>query len=85
MYGCQETLCLKQARHLKVQICKVFADDTSIFSHISDKYISQSESNNDLQASNWPLNGKCNLKVHQCRFGNLPVCSYSSKNTTLKT
>ena len=24
------------------------------------------------------------LKVHQCRFGNLPVCSCSYKNTTLK-
>ena len=27
---------------------------------------------------------KINLKVHYCRFENLPVCSYSYKNTTLK-
>ena len=45
---CQETPSLKQARYLKV------ADDTSVFSHVSDKYTSQSELNNDLQAiSNW--------------------------------
>lgn len=63
MYECQETLCLKQARHLKVQICKVFADDKSVFSHISDKYISQSKPNNDLQAiSNWTSQWKMQFK-----------------------
>ena len=34
--------------------CKIFADDTSLFSHVFDKYKSQSELNNDLQViSNW--------------------------------
>ena len=28
--------------------CKLFADDTFLFSHVSDKYTSQSELNNDL-------------------------------------
>ena len=35
-------------------ICKIFADDTSLFSHVSDKSTSQCELNKDLQAiSNW--------------------------------
>ena len=29
--------------------CKIFADDTSLFSHVSDKTISQCELNKDLQ------------------------------------
>ena len=34
--------------------CKIFADDTSLFSHVSDKSTSQIELNKDLQAiSNW--------------------------------
>ena len=27
---------------------------------------------------------KLNLKVHSCRFENLPICSCSHKNNTLK-
>ena len=35
-------------------ICNIFAEDKSLFSHVSDKYISKSELNNDLQGiSNW--------------------------------
>ena len=34
--------------------CKIFADDTSLFSYVSDKSTSQRELNKDLQAiSNW--------------------------------
>ena len=34
--------------------CKPFADEASLFSHVSDKYTSQSKLNNNLQAiSNW--------------------------------
>ena len=34
--------------------CKMFADDTFLFSHVFDKYKSQIELNNDLQVtSNW--------------------------------
>ena len=34
--------------------CKIFAYNTSLFSHVSSKYTSQSKLNNDLQAiSNW--------------------------------
>ena len=34
--------------------CKVFADDTFLFSHVFDKYKSESELNNELQViSNW--------------------------------
>ena len=34
--------------------CKIFADNTSLFSHVFDKYKSQSVLNNDLQvSSNW--------------------------------
>ena len=39
--------------------CKIFADDTSPFSHVSDKSISQCELNKDLQAiSNWAFQWK---------------------------
>ena len=35
-------------------ICKIFADDASLFWHVSDKPTLQSELNKDLQAtSNW--------------------------------
>ena len=34
--------------------CKIFAYEASLFSHVSDKYTSQSKLNNNLQAiSNW--------------------------------
>ena len=39
--------------------CKIFADDTSLFSHVFDKYKSQSELNIDLQIiSNWAFQWK---------------------------
>ena len=39
--------------------CKIFADDTSLFSHVFDKYKSQSELNNDLQSlNNWAFQWK---------------------------
>ena len=39
--------------------CKIFADDTSLFSHVFDKYKSQSELSNDLQIiSNWAFQWK---------------------------
>ena len=39
--------------------CKIFADDTSPFSHVSDESISQCELNKDLQAiSNWAFQWK---------------------------
>ena len=39
--------------------CKIFADNTSLFSHFSDKSTSQSELNKDLQAiSNWAFQWK---------------------------
>ena len=45
--------------HNILSTCKNFADDTSLFSHVSDKYKSQSEMNNDLQViSNWAIQWK---------------------------
>ena len=42
--------------------CKIFADDTSLFSHVFDKYKSQSELNNDLQViSNWAFQWKIQM------------------------
>ena len=39
--------------------CKIFADDTSLFSHVFDKYKSQSELNNVLQImSSWAFQWK---------------------------
>ena len=39
--------------------CKIFADDTSLFSHVSDKSTSQGELNKDFQAiSNWVFQRK---------------------------
>ena len=39
--------------------CKIFADDISLFSYVSDKYTSQSEMNNELQTiCNWPSKWK---------------------------
>ena len=39
--------------------CKIFADNTSLFSHVSNKCKSQSEMNNDLQViSNWAIQWK---------------------------
>ena len=39
--------------------CKIFAGDISLFTHVSDKYKSQSETNNDLQViSNWAIQWK---------------------------
>ena len=39
--------------------CKFFAEDTSLFSHVFDKYKSQSELNKDLQVkSNWAFQWK---------------------------
>ena len=36
----------------------MFADDTSLFSHVSNKYKSQSELNNNLQVSSWAFQWK---------------------------
>ena len=45
--------------------CKIFADDTSLFPHVSDKSTSQSELNKDLQAiSNWIFQWKMQLNPH---------------------
>ena len=45
--------------------CKIFADDTSLFSHVSDKPTSQSELNKDLQAiSNWISQWKMQFNPH---------------------
>ena len=39
--------------------CKIFADDTFLFLHVSDKSTSRSEMNEDLQAiNNWVLQWK---------------------------
>ena len=39
--------------------CKIFADDTSLFSHVFDKYKSQSVLNNELQViNNWAFQWK---------------------------
>ena len=39
--------------------CKIFADDTSLFSHILNKDTSQDELNNDLQKlNNWAFQWK---------------------------
>ena len=39
--------------------CETFTDDTSLFSHVSDKSTSNSELNKDLQAiSNWVFQWK---------------------------
>ena len=43
--------------------CKIFAYNTSLFSHVSNKYTSQSKLNNDLQAiSNWV--SQCKMKFN---------------------
>ena len=36
----------------------MFADDTSLFSHVFNKYKSQSELNNNLQVSSWAFQWK---------------------------
>ena len=42
--------------------CKIFAADTSLFSHVSGKYKSQVELNNDLQViCNWAFQWKMQL------------------------
>ena len=43
-------------------ICKIFADDTSLFSKVLDVNKSVNELNSDLERINqWVTNGKCNL------------------------
>ena len=45
--------------HNILSTCKIFADNTSLFSHVSNKCKSQSEMNNDLQViSNWAIQWK---------------------------
>ena len=42
-------------------ICKIFADDTSLFSKVKDKNCSTVELNNDLKIITGLFNGKCYL------------------------
>ena len=43
-------------------LCKIFADDTSLFSKVYDIDISPKELNSDLEkVGKWASNGKCNL------------------------
>ena len=42
-------------------ICKIFADDTSLFSKVKDKNCSTVELNNDLKIISGLINGKCYL------------------------
>ena len=47
-------ICIKDLPNNIQSACKTFADDTSLFSHVFNKYRSQSELNKDLQAiRNW--------------------------------
>ena len=41
-----------------ISTCKMFADDTSLFSHVFNKYKSQSELNNNLKVSSWAFQWK---------------------------
>ena len=75
---------IRELWKLERQFCDLTQNDTNklIKNQItSNSRKTSTEDNNILHNFN---DVSTNLKVHQCRFENLPIGSYSYKNNTLK-